>query len=398
MTCAEITPLLAAHADGELPAIERAAAVAHLQKCPDCSARGEEVRRCVGRLEAALGGYRVPTKVAEACLPIALRALGRTGPWYVSPGFALALAFLGPAVLAMAGRQIVEGRMLREGFGSLRLDDDVEASRILAGLLVPAVAAALWAVAWVRARRAGRSGQVEGILLLLATAASAFLAWWMAFVSLWEPRGYAWGWVAASWPSSFPVLEALRTVFPAISALLLIAASARVSTLALAPAPAAESAALAEQERRRGAAGRRLASGLHLLALSAFEATGDLLESSRLAEEALGAVALSLGSAPTDAPYFRDWVRERLREAAPHTADGPVDRPTLQLKKVAERRGIEAALHALPPDPRAAAYLRLVQGLRGEETEKLLSIPRASLALAFGAAVAALGPILPAEA
>ncbi len=47
---------------------------------------------------------------------------------------------------------------------------------------------------------------------------------------------------------------------------------------------------------------------------------------------------------------------------------------------------------------RAAAYLRLVQGLRGEGTEKLLSLPRASLALAFGAAVAALAPGLPVEA
>ncbi|MCI0341125.1 MAG: zf-HC2 domain-containing protein [Planctomycetales bacterium] len=405
MTCAELSPLLAAHADGELPSIERAAAVAHLQKCPDCSARGEQVRRTVGRLEAALSGYRVPGRVAEACLPLALRSLGRTGPWYVSPGFQVALALLAPALIAVAMNASLRGTAAAWGYVGTWRARDLDAAQVVAGFAVPAVAAALWAVAWARSRRAGRSGRVEVVLYGLATAASSFLAWFGALVSFfgWRDlgmygRSYAYGLPYGATPPWFPVLELSQTIFPVISALLLVCAAARVGSFALAPAPPAETAALSERERGRGAAGRRLVSGLHLLALSAFEATGDLFESSRLAEEALGAVARALGAAPQDGPFFRKWVGERLREVAPHTADGPVDRPTLQLKKVAERRGLEAALHGLPPDPRAAAYLRLVQGLRAEETEKLLSLPRAALALSFGAAVAALAPALPAEA
>jgi hypothetical protein len=352
MDCTELSPLLAGHAESALPAIERAAAMGHLAGCGACAERMRGLIDRTGRLEAVLAPYHVELGTVDVHLPAARAALGRR--WSdidLAPLVILAL-LVGPGVVGAAIGLVMAVFDLRAWWypGGAPLD---LATAFLAGILVPGAACVFFLAAWRRMRRENRRETFESILLALMAGGCAWLAWWPIIGAVLE--GVAGG---------SPGLPTRATM--AHSQLLLGALALLVATLVTAPLvqrPAVAAAREGTTEAftpKRSALRAKLQDLLRLFSLAAFERCGDLLESTRAAEEDFDVVVHRLNEVPdADAP-LRHWVAGVAAEVVPDATAG-AGRSTLALKKVATRRELEQTLHGLPGDARAVTYLRIAQ-------------------------------------
>ena len=304
MDCAAAGPLLAAHGDGALSSVDRATLQGHLATCEDCRDLAATTADRIGRLEAVLAGYRARIGAVEPHLEAARAALSGRLRTVDLTALAVIGVLAGPGLVAAIAAALLAALDWRLWWW-IETQDVRLTIAWCTGTAVPALAAALLAVAWRRLRREAGREHPENLLLAGVAAVAALLAWW-PLAGVCAQSAHA----VSPWSSTPGEIQTgLAHAHALLGVVALLVATLAAAPMVLRPARRADTGRPpAEPERQ--AVRVRMEDALRLLTLACFERSGDLLESTRAAEEELHEVAARLTEANAPGVTLRSWTAQ----------------------------------------------------------------------------------------